>query len=121
MDLMRATLFPHQLLVKQHVCIYVFMYVRKLVIIYKSQSLDQPGKVANPLCGQLNRGKIVFPLHARKFGLAIQVGPSRPTAAVFSLSTLRLLNLVLTHGIPPAFLDGVHLFISPTAIGQVRG
>ena len=32
--------------------------------------------------------------------------------------TLRL-NLVLTHGIPPAFRGGVHLFIPPITIGSV--
>ena len=37
-----------------------------------------------------------------------------------SFSILRL-NVVLTHGILPAFRGGVHLFIPPTAIGSVPG
>ena len=41
------------------------------------------------------------------------VQPSRPASAC-SFSILRL-NLVLTHGIPPDFRGGVHLFIK-TAI-----
>ena len=76
--------------------------------------MDQPGKVANRLCGQLDREKYV---RAREFGLARQVRLPRPASA-YSFSSLRL-NLVLTHGIPPAFRDGVHLFLPPTAIGTV--
>ena len=30
-----------------------------------SKSMDQPGKVANPACGQLNREKEYFPVHLR--------------------------------------------------------
>ena len=51
------------------------------------------------------------------FGLTKRVQPSR-SALACSFSTLRL-NPVLTHGIPPAFHHGVHLFIPPTAIGSV--
>ena len=40
-----------------------------------------------------------------------------PVSAL-SFLTLRL-NLVLSRGIPPAFGDGAHLFIPPTAIGSV--
>ena len=38
-----------------YVCMYVRMYVR-MVITY-SESIYQPGKVANPARGQLNREK----------------------------------------------------------------
>ena len=39
------------------VCMYVCMYVWKYVcmVITYSKSMDQPGKVANPARGQLNR------------------------------------------------------------------
>ena len=44
----------------------------------------------------------------------------RPTHSpyAYSLSILKL-NLVLTHGIPPAFRGAVHLFIPPTALAPV--
>ena len=70
--------------------------------------MDQPGKVANSAHGQPNRKNEYFPVpvRAREVGLARRVRPSRPTSAC-SFSTPRL-NLVLTHGIPPDFRDGVH-------------
>ena len=58
--------------------------------------MDQPGKVANPTRGQLNRENEYFPVpvRARESGLAIRVRPSRPASAC-SLSMLRL-NLAAT-------------------------
>ena len=47
----------------------------------------------------------------------IRVLPSH-LASACSFSTLRL-NLVLTHGIPPDFRGGVHLFIPPCILGSV--
>ena len=81
--------------------------------------MDQPGKVANPGRGQLNKEDEYFPVSVRAWecGLARQVRPSRP-APTRLLSTLRL-EMVLTRGIPTAFRDGVHSFIPPTAIGPV--
>ena len=72
--------------------------------------MDQPGKVANPARAQLNRENKYFSVLVRawEFGLARQVRPSRPASAC-SFYILRL-NLVLTHGIPPDFRGGVHLF-----------
>ena len=82
--------------------------------------MDQPGKVANPDRGQLNRENEYFPVPVRSsdFGLA-RVRPSCPASAC-SFSALRL-DLVLTHGIPPAFRGGAHLFIPSTAIGSLPG
>ena len=90
--------------------------------------MDQPGKVVNPARGHLNGENIFFPVPvgAGEFGLARRVRPSRPASA-FSFSILTL-NLVLTYGIPPEFLGGVHLFIgtairhwvSPEFIGSPR-
>ena len=56
--------------------------------------MDQPGQVAIPARGQLNRKNGFFPVPVRawEFGLAGQVRPSRPASAC-SLSTLSL-NLV---------------------------
>ena len=83
--------------------------------------MDQPGKVANPARGQTNRENKYFsvPVRTREFGLARQVWLSSPASAC-SLSVLRL-SRVLTHGIPPAFRDGVivHLFILSTTVGSV--
>ena len=81
--------------------------------------MDQLGKVTNPARGQLNTKNEYFPVPVRagKFGLARRVRPSRPASAC-SFSTLRL-NMVLTHGIPPDFRGGVHLFLPPYAIGSV--
>ena len=73
--------------------------------------MDKPGKVANPVRGQLNRENEYspVPVHALEFGLARRVQSSR-LASACSFSIHRL-NLVLTHGIPPDFRGGVHLFI----------
>ena len=82
--------------------------------------MDQPGKVANPARGQLNRVNEYSPVPVRalKFGLARRVQPSRPASAC-SFSILRP-NLVLTHVIPPDFRGGVHyLFKPPYPIGSV--
>ena len=70
----------------------------------------QPGKVADPARGQLNREneQSPVPVRAWEFGLARRVQPSRPASAC-SFSILRL-NLVLTYEIPPEFRGGVHLF-----------
>ena len=68
--------------------------------------MDQPCMVANPARVQLNREN-VFSLSSfaaenlvsrKRFCSPVQRQPAH--------STLRL-NLVLTHGIPPAFRDGV--------------
>ena len=73
--------------------------------------MDQPGKVANPARGQLNRENELSPVPvcAWEFGLARRVQPSRLTSAC-SFSILRP-NLVLTYGVPPDFRGGVHLYI----------
>ena len=51
-----------------------------------SKSMDQPGKVASPARGQLNRKNEYFPVHvrARQFGLARRVRQSRPASACSS-------------------------------------
>ena len=76
-------------------------------------SMDQPGKVANPACGQLNRENENFPVRVRawEFDLVRRVRQSRPASVSLFISILRL-NLVLPYGIPPEFRGGVHLFIS---------
>ena len=70
--------------------------------------MDQPGKVANLACGQLNREKKYFPFFvpvpAREFGLA-------RWAYVCSFSTLSQAESGATHGIPHDFRGTVYLFI----------
>ena len=74
--------------------------------------MGQPGKVANPARGQLNRENKYFPVRvrsrARSFGLA--TGSTVPSRVGLLISILRL-NMVLAYGIPPEFRGGVHLFI----------
>ena len=42
---------------------YICMYV--CMVLTCSKSTDQPGKVANPACGQLNRENEYFPVPVR--------------------------------------------------------
>ena len=62
---------------------YVFLYVYGHTY---GKSMDQPGKVANPARGQLNRENEYFPIGvcARKFGLARRVRQFRPASAFLS-------------------------------------
>ena len=89
-----------------------------------SKSMDQPGKVASPACGQLNRKNEYFPVRVRSC-LRIwsrETGSAVPSRASLLISILRL-NLVLTYyGIPPEFRGGVYLFIynRHTPSGQSR-
>ena len=83
------------------------------------QSMNQSVHVANPACGQLNRENEYFPIpvrRAREFGLARRVLPFHP---VSSCSSPLSRNLVFTHGIPPAFSGGAHIFVPPTVIGPI--
>ena len=70
--------------------------------------MDQPGKVANPARGQLNRENNI-PLGPRAC-LRIwsrETGSAIPSRVSLLISILRL-TLVLTYGIPPEFRGGVH-------------
>ena len=76
-----------------------------------SKSMDQPGKVANPARGQLNReekenlcSRSCLEIWSRETRSAV---PSRISLLI---SILRL-KLVRTYGIPPEFRGGVHLFV----------
>ena len=87
-----------------YVCMYVCM-----VITYIAK--DQPGKVANPARGQLNRENGFFPVPVRawKLGVVWRVCLAVP-------SHVSLLVLVPTHEIPPNFRGGVHYLVIYTAI-----
>ena len=76
-----------------------------------SMSMDQPGKVAIPARGQLNRETGIFPcprLHLR-IGCH-ETGSAVPSCVSLLISILRL-NLVLLNEIPPDFRGGVYSFI----------
>ena len=65
--------------------------------------MDQPDKVTNPACGQLNREKI-FPCSRACLRIwPRETGSAVPSRVSLLISILRL-NLVLTYGIPPEFL-----------------
>ena len=93
------------------VCMYGHTY---------SKNMDQPGKVANPARGQLDREKRIFPCPRSRLGIwSRETGSAVPSRVSLLISILRL-NLVLTYGIPPEFRGGVHyIFKPPHAIGSV--
>ena len=86
-----------------------------------SMSRDQPGKVADPSRGQLNREKFIFPcprsclrIWSRETGSVI---PSR----VSLLISIHRLNLVLTYGfLPSSAAASIYSFITATPSGQFR-
>ena len=73
-----------------------------MVITY-SESKDQPGKVANPARGQLNRENVHFPCPRSRLRIwSPETGSTVPSLVSLLISILRL-NLVLTGGILPVF------------------
>ena len=68
--------------------------------------MNQPGKVANPTRGQLNREKI-FPCPRACLRIwSRETGSAVPSRVGLLISILRL-NLVRTYEIPPEFRGGV--------------
>ena len=88
------------------------MHVRSMYVFMVTHIVDQPGKVANPARGLLNRKIDFSPVRVRatEFGLARRVRQSRAASAC-SLSNTLAESGVLTYGILPEFRGGVHLFI----------
>ena len=74
-----------------------------------SKSMDQPGKVANPARGQLNRQNEHFLSPFAPENFVSRDGFDSPVPRQPAHPILRL-NLVLTYGIPPEFRDGVQPF-----------
>ena len=74
--------------------------------------MDQPGKVASPARGQLNRKNGIFPCprSCLRIWSREKTGSAVPTCVSLLISILGV-NLVLTNGIPSEFRCGVHLFI----------
>ena len=91
-----------------------------MVITYSNISnKDQPGKVANPARGQLNKEKLFFPCPRSCLRIwSRETGSAVPSRVCLLISIFRL-NLVLTYGISPDFHGGVHLFIQTAIRYQV--
>ena len=86
-----------------------------------SKSIDQPGKVASPARGQLNK---IFFFSCPRSCVRIwsrETGSAVPSRVSLLVSILRL-NMVLTYVIPPDFHGGGHLFVynRHTPSGQSR-
>ena len=66
---------------------------------------------ANPARGQLaEQGKLIFPCPRSRLRIwSRETGSAVPSRVSLPISIFRL-NMVLTHGIPPEFRGGVHLF-----------
>ena len=71
-----------------------------------SKSKDQPGKVANPARGQLNRKNQYFLVPVSRLKIwSRETGSAVPSRVILLISILLRLNLVLTYGVPPEFRD----------------
>ena len=88
-----------------------------------SKSMDQPGKVANPARGQMNRENVSLFAFAPEnlisrdgFGSPVPRQPANLHTQAESGA------YGITHGIPPEFRGGVHLYIQNrhTPSGQSR-
>ena len=81
--------------------------------------MDQPGKIANPTRGQLNRENDYFPVRVRS-RLRIwprETGSAVPSRVSLLITTLRL-NLVLTRGFLPSSAAAAIYLVSPEFIGS---
>ena len=70
--------------------------------------MDQPGKVANPARGQLNRENDYSPVPVRLRIWSRKTGSAVLSRVSLPISILRL-NLMLTYGISPEFHGDVDL------------
>ena len=73
------------------------------------KSMDQPGKVANPARGQLNKKNLYFPVPVRSLRIWSRETISAVPSCVSLLISIIRLNLVLTYGISPEFRGGVQI------------
>ena len=103
--------------VRTTVSFYCMLYV--YMIITYSKSMDQPGKVADPARGQLNRENEYFPPRSRLRIWSRETGSAVPSPVSLLISILRL-NLVLTYRIPPEFRGGVNLLFYTTIRHRVN-
>ena len=87
-------------------------YINSMYRQHFQQRMDQPVMIVNPASGKLNRENVLSLSPFAPENLISQKGSAIPAPASACLFSTRRLHLVLTHGIPPAFSDGV-LFIHP--------
>ena len=85
--------------------------------------MEQPGKVANPDRGELNREEKENRSSRSCVGIwSRETSSAVPSRIILLISILRL-NLVRTYGIPPEFRGGVQLFLknrhTPSAQSRV--
>ena len=75
--------------------------------------MNQPGEIANPARGQLNRENeyFLFPYPRSRLRIWSRETSSAVPFRVSLLMSILRLNLVLTYGIPPEFRGGIHFFI----------
>ena len=73
--------------------------------------MDQPGKVANPARGQLNRENNIPMSPCVPENLVSRDGFSRPVPHQPAHLYTQAESGAYTYGIPPEFRGGVHLFI----------
>ena len=74
------------------------------------QSIDKQGKFANPTRGQLNMENTFYSVPVPE-NLISRDWFGRPVLRQPGSFFIHRLILVLSHGIPPNFCGGVHLFI----------
>ena len=110
-----------------YVCIYVSMYVSMYLCIYlciyvsiylcnkTKECMDQPGNVANPALGQLNKENeyFIFPCPRARLRIWSRVKASAvPSRVSLLISILRLnLVLILTGFIPISAAASIYLFV----------
>ena len=80
---------------------------------HSQQSSDQPGKVTNLACGQLNREAFFFLSPFAPENLVSRDGFCRPVPyhPAHSPYSDEIINLVFTHEVPLDFCHGVHRVI----------
>ena len=76
-----------------------------------SKSMDQPGKVANPARGQLNREEKENPYSRSCLGIWFRETSSAVPSRISLFISIFRLNLVRTYEIPPEFRGCVHLLV----------
>ena len=82
------------------VCMYGHTY---------SKSMDQPGKVANPACGKLNRENVFFLRPRSRLRIwSRETGSAVPSRVSLVISILRL-NLVTSYGLDFSRSGGVQV------------
>ena len=93
------------------------------IVITYSKSQDQPGKIANPARGHLNRENEYFPVRVRVWSR--ETGFWVPSGVGLLISILRLNLVLLTGFLPSSAAASIYLFttairhrVSPEFIGS---